>query len=128
VFVENRECTSASLVATGAAFDRAARYAASQPDLDVGIHLMIVQGTPVLAREKVPSLVAENGAFLPGYGEFMARYLGGGVRDEEVEAEWSAQIALLRGNDASLAHPASWAAFICVGGLDPHSLSKGEVS
>ena len=39
-----------------------------------------------------------------------------------------AQIALLRGNDASLAHPASWAAFICVGGLDPHSLSKGEVS
>jgi CHAT domain-containing protein len=39
-----------------------------------------------------------------------------------------AQIALLRGDDASLAHPASWAAFICMGGLDPHSLSKGELS
>src|SRR6266704_6073099 len=39
-----------------------------------------------------------------------------------------AQIALLRGDDVSLAHPASWAAFICMGGLDPHSLSKGEVS
>jgi CHAT domain-containing protein len=39
-----------------------------------------------------------------------------------------AQIALLRDGDVSLAHPASWAAFICMGGLDPHSLSKGDVS
>jgi CHAT domain-containing protein len=34
-----------------------------------------------------------------------------------------AQVALLRSDDASLAHPTSWAAFICMGGLDPHSLS-----
>ena len=40
----------------------------------------------------------------------------------------TAQVALLRGDDASLAHPASWAPFICMGGLDPHSLSKGEKS
>ena len=43
-----------------------------------------------------------------------------------------AQIALLRGDDVSLAHPASWAAFICMGGLESHSLShsllKGDVS
>jgi len=39
-----------------------------------------------------------------------------------------AQLAFLRGDDVSLAHPASWAAFICMGGLDPHSLSKGEAS
>ena len=39
-----------------------------------------------------------------------------------------AQIALLRGDDVSLAHPASWAAFICMGGLESHSLLKGEVS
>jgi len=39
-----------------------------------------------------------------------------------------AQIAFLHGDDASLAHPASWAGFICMGGLDPHSLSRGEVS
>jgi len=40
----------------------------------------------------------------------------------------TAQLAFLRGDDVSLAHPASWAAFICMGGLDPHSLSKGESS
>jgi CHAT domain-containing protein len=40
----------------------------------------------------------------------------------------TAQIAMLRDGDVSLAHPASWAAFICMGGLDPHSLLKGELS
>lgn len=96
--------TSASLVATGDAFDRAARYAAGHPDLDAGIHLMVVQGAPVLPVDQVSSLVQEAGSFLPGYGEFMARYLSGGVRDEEVEAEWSAQIAKLRGAGVRITH------------------------
>jgi CHAT domain-containing protein/tetratricopeptide (TPR) repeat protein len=39
-----------------------------------------------------------------------------------------AQVALLRGDDVSLAHPASWAAFICMGGFDLHSFSKGKMS
>src|SRR5207248_5901365 len=62
--------TSASLVATGEAFQRAAQYAARRSDLDSGIHLMIVQGAPVLPPEQVPSLVQESGLFLPGYPEF----------------------------------------------------------
>jgi CHAT domain-containing protein len=47
---------------------------------------------------------------------------------DPVPALRDAQLALLRGDDASLAHPASWAAFICMGGLDSRSLSKGEPS
>ena len=50
------------------------------------------------------------------------------VEGDPVLALRKAQMAFLRGDDESLAHPASWAAFICIGGLDPHSLSKGEVS
>jgi CHAT domain-containing protein len=38
------------------------------------------------------------------------------------------QLAQLRRDDAALAHPASWAAFVCMGGLDPRSLSKGDAS
>jgi CHAT domain-containing protein len=34
-----------------------------------------------------------------------------------------AQLALLRGGDPSLAHPASWAGFVSIGGLDPRQLS-----
>jgi CHAT domain-containing protein len=47
---------------------------------------------------------------------------------DPVVALRKAQIAHLRSNDSSLSHPASWAAFICMGGLDSHSLSKGETS
>jgi CHAT domain-containing protein len=38
------------------------------------------------------------------------------------------QLAFLHGQEPALAHPASWAGFICMGGVDPHSLTKGEVS
>jgi CHAT domain-containing protein len=50
------------------------------------------------------------------------------VEGDPLLALRKAQIELLRDSDISLAHPASWAAFICMGGLDPHSLSKGETS
>jgi CHAT domain-containing protein len=39
-----------------------------------------------------------------------------------------AQMTLLVDGDVTLAHPASWAPFICIGGVDPHSLSKGGMS
>ena len=109
--------TSASLVATGDAFVPAAQYAASHPDLDTGVHLMIVHGAPVLPPEQVGSLVQTAGRFLPGYGEFMARYLSGGVREEEVEAEWSAQIALLRGAGVRITHLDSYQHLHLVPGL-----------
>jgi CHAT domain-containing protein/tetratricopeptide (TPR) repeat protein len=57
------------------------------------------------------------------FSSFHAALLADG---DPVVALRNAQIALLRGDDVSLAHPASWAAFICMGGLGPHSLSKGE--
>jgi len=109
--------TSASLVATGAAFERAASYAASHPELDSGVHLMIVHSAPALPLDQVPSLVGANGQFLPGYGEFMARYLPGGIREEEVEAEWTAQIARIRAAGVRLTHLDSYQHLHLVPGL-----------
>src|SRR5258705_3608097 len=109
--------TSASLLAAGGAFERAAGYAATHPDLGAGVHLMIVPGAPTLMPLEVPSLVQTDGRFLPGYGEFMARYLSGGVRDEEVEAEWSAQIAKLRGAGVRVTHLSSMQHLHLVPGL-----------
>jgi predicted glycoside hydrolase/deacetylase ChbG (UPF0249 family) len=96
--------TSVSLVASGESFERASRYAAAHADLDAGVHLMVVGGAPVLPRSEVASLLDDQGRFLPAYGEFMARYLSGGIRDEEVEAEWSAQIARVRGAGVRITH------------------------
>lgn len=109
--------TSASLVATGAAFERASQYAATHPELDAGVHLMIVHDAPVLPLGETTSLVNAAGSFLPGYGEFMARYLAGGVREEEVEAEWSAQIARVRGAGVRITHLDSYQHLHLVPGL-----------
>jgi CHAT domain-containing protein len=38
------------------------------------------------------------------------------------------QLSFLRGRDPSSSHPASWAAFIVMGGIHSDSLSKGELS
>ena len=46
---------------------------------------------------------------------------------EPPQALRRAQIALVRDTDASRAHPSSWAAFVCIGGLDQHSFLKGDV-
>ena len=50
------------------------------------------------------------------------------VEGDPVPALRRAQLAFLHSDDPSLAHPASWTAFICMGGLSPRSLSKGVVS
>jgi CHAT domain-containing protein len=59
---------------------------------------------------------------------FVSFHRGLLAEGDPVVALRKAQIAFLRSGDRSLAHPSSWAAFICMGGLGPHSLSKGEAS
>lgn len=52
----------------------------------VGLHWVLSCGKPVLPREQIPSLVAENGEFYE-YPEFRARYRKGLIRNEDVERE-----------------------------------------
>jgi CHAT domain-containing protein len=47
---------------------------------------------------------------------------------DPVQALRAAQISFLRNSDPSFNHPANWAAFICMGGLDIHSLPQGVIS
>jgi len=47
----------------GAAFDEAVEIARQNPGLQVGLHLTLVQGRPVLAPEKIPGLVGTDGCF-----------------------------------------------------------------
>ncbi len=55
--------TQASLMAGGDAFDEAALIARQNPGLQVGLHLTLAQGRPVLPPEQVPGLVGTNGRF-----------------------------------------------------------------
>lgn len=55
--------TQASLMPGGDAFDEAVAIARRNPGLQVGLHLTLVQGKPVLPPEQVSGLVETNGCF-----------------------------------------------------------------
>jgi hopanoid biosynthesis associated protein HpnK len=55
--------TQTSLMPGGEAFDEAVEIAHRNPRLQVGLHLTLVQGRPVLEPEKIPGLVGADGCF-----------------------------------------------------------------
>lgn len=55
--------TNASLMVTGAAAAEAVRLARELPRLGVGLHLVLLQGTPAAARTRIPRLVRRDGRF-----------------------------------------------------------------
>lgn len=85
--------TSASLMANmpGASDALAAAHAA---DLDLGVHLNLCTGTPLLPAHTVPSLLGTGGRFTIARS-IAQRLLSGRLRLDEVEREWSAQIEWL---------------------------------
>lgn len=85
--------TSASLLATGSAFENAVERAKAHPSLDVGLHLNLSEGRPLLPGHR--TLVNERGDFL-GKQEARRRAGAGDFDAIEVEAEILAQLKKLR--------------------------------
>jgi hopanoid biosynthesis associated protein HpnK len=83
---------STSIMAVGEAFEEAVAISKRCPDLGIGIHLTLVAASPINNRECVPSLVSDDGMFLPGHPQFIRRYLAGGLDYGEVEKELESQI------------------------------------
>jgi hopanoid biosynthesis associated protein HpnK len=84
--------TSTSLVACGEAFADASAMIQECPDLDVGVHLTLIEERPLSAPRDVPGLVGDDGRFLPSYRQLTARVFGGRVAPGEVRKELRAQI------------------------------------
>ncbi len=55
--------TAASLMVAGAAVDDAVERARALPTLGVGLHVVLVEGRPVLPPEQLPALVDRQGLF-----------------------------------------------------------------
>lgn len=83
---------STSLITTGSAVDEAVELAKENPGLGVGVHLTLVAERPVLPPEKIPTLMGDDGKFLPSHVEFIKRYVSGGINEEELYSECEAQI------------------------------------
>jgi hopanoid biosynthesis associated protein HpnK len=93
--------TSTSLVANGEAFANAVELAQTTPDLGVGVHLNLSDGTPVAEPGTVTSLLNDRGKFAGGTKGLLLRRASGGLLLDEVEREWDAQIQKVR--DAGIA-------------------------
>lgn len=97
--------TACSVVANGRALDDAVERLRDRPQLDVGAHLTFVGGErPLSPPEQVRSLLGPDGAFLPGFRAFAARYFLGRIDAAELEAELRRQIERLLAAGLELVH------------------------
>jgi predicted glycoside hydrolase/deacetylase ChbG (UPF0249 family) len=95
-----RALSSATLMANSTFFADAVSLAQANPTLEVGCHIVLVDGAPALPAAQIPSLAAANGQFRDKLGRFAADLFMGRIRPEELEAEATAQIR--RVQDAGL--------------------------
>lgn len=97
--------TSATLMATGAAFDDAVALARATPTLGVGCHVVLTDGVPVLPPSEIPSLLGPDGkSFRPKLGDFYLAALSGKLNEDEIAREAHAQIARLQHAGIALTH------------------------
>lgn len=80
-------------VMTNMPFYREAVKLKDNPNISVGLHWVLASGKPVLPREEIPTLVAENGLFYP-YSEFRSRLRKKQISFQEIKKELVAQYNL----------------------------------
>jgi predicted glycoside hydrolase/deacetylase ChbG (UPF0249 family) len=97
--------TSATLMATGAAFDDAVTLALQRPALGIGCHIVLVDGTPVSDPASIPTLLGpDRRTFRNSLGGFALGVLRGAIRQDEIEREALAQIQKLQRAGLKLTH------------------------
>jgi predicted glycoside hydrolase/deacetylase ChbG (UPF0249 family) len=97
--------TSATLMATGPAFDDAVAVALANPTLGVGCHVVLTDGVPVSDARDIPTLLGTDGRnFRPSLIDFVQAVLRGGVREEEIELEALAQVQKLQRAGIAVTH------------------------
>jgi predicted glycoside hydrolase/deacetylase ChbG (UPF0249 family) len=97
--------TSATLMARAAATDQAIEIVRRTPSLNVGCHVVLTDGWPVLPPSQIPSLVdPSTGNFYSSFAGFLERLFTGRINSEEIEAEAKAQIHCLQSCGMSVTH------------------------
>src|SRR6185437_7830738 len=97
--------TSATLMATGPAFDDAVALAQARPSLGVGCHIVLVDGTPVSDPATIPTLLGpDRRTFRNSLGDFALGVLRGAIRQDHIQREALAQIQQLQRAGLKLTH------------------------
>lgn len=97
--------TSATLMATGAAFDDAVDVARSNATVGVGCHVVLVDGVPVLHPADIPTLLGPDGkTFRTSVLDFMIAAHRGRISSDEIVREALAQIQKLQRAGLDVTH------------------------
>jgi predicted glycoside hydrolase/deacetylase ChbG (UPF0249 family) len=90
-------------MATGKAFRGAVHAAFVQTSLDIGCHVVLVDGTPVLPYTRIPTLATASG-FRPTLGAFVKALMRGQIKASEIQAEAAAQITRVQSSGLTVSH------------------------
>jgi predicted glycoside hydrolase/deacetylase ChbG (UPF0249 family) len=97
--------TSASLMGTGPAFEKAVEIARANPALGVGCHLVFVDGLPISHPESIPTLLGGDGkSFRESLPDFLQALFRGAIRGEDLMRETQAQIQHLQRAGIDVTH------------------------
>jgi hopanoid biosynthesis associated protein HpnK len=97
--------TSTSLMARAQATEEAIEIARATPTLDVGCHIVLADGDPMLAPDQIPTLVDQRTGLLPAaLSSFLSRLFTGRLSAPEIEAETRAQIEFLQAKGVRITH------------------------
>jgi len=97
--------TSATLMATGPAFEHAVAVARANPALGIGCHLVFTDGTPASPPEKIPTLIGpDRKNFRVSLISFLRALLLGQIREEDIVREAYAQVARLQHASINITH------------------------
>jgi len=96
--------TAASLMVTGDAAADAVARARRLPKLGVGLHLVLVDGVPVLPPEQIPDLVGSDGRFSPNVLAQGVRIFSLPSARRQLAAEIRAQLEAFRATGLALDH------------------------
>jgi hopanoid biosynthesis associated protein HpnK len=100
--------SSATLMANAPGFEDAVKLGSQLPKLSIGCHVILVDGTPVLAPSQVSTLVTTHDSgetqFHAILGSFIRRALTGRLDPTQIEAEAVAQIRKLQASGIAVTH------------------------
>jgi chitin disaccharide deacetylase len=97
--------TSATLMATGPAFEDAVAVAHANPTLGVGCHILLTDGVPVSPPETIPTLLGpDRKSFRPSLVDFLQALIRGKISEQEIEREALAQIQKLQHAGINITH------------------------
>jgi predicted glycoside hydrolase/deacetylase ChbG (UPF0249 family) len=97
--------TSATLMASGPAFDDAVAIAHANPTLGVGCHIVLTDGTPISPPHTIPSLLGpDRKTFRPSLTHFVRDLLLNRIAEADIAREALAQIQRLQQHGITVSH------------------------